>query len=134
MREESSKHLKKMEGVLKRFIAWIEIVLAIFVIAAALISSKDILVLIYDVYISEPKISYQILQGLLSHILLVVVGLELALMLISHSAAKVLEVMLYAIARKMLISSTNTMDIMLGVISIALIFVIDKYLHRQKQL
>ncbi|HHX62209.1 MAG TPA: hypothetical protein GX707_16090 [Epulopiscium sp.] len=134
MRDEPSKPLKKMEKLLKIFIAWIEIGLAVLVIGAVLISCKDILALIYEVYVSEPKISYVMLQGVLSHILLVVVGLELALMLISHSAANVLEVILYAIARKMLISSTNTMDIVLGVIAITLIFGVDKYLHSQRQL
>lgn len=108
--------------------------MAILVIGAVIISCKDILALIYQIYVSASHLSYEMLQGLLSHILLVVVGLELALMLISHSAANVLEVILYAIARKMLISSTNTMDILLGVIAITLIFAVDKYLHSQRQL
>lgn len=134
MKDEPTKRLKKMEKFLTTFIVWVEIILAMFVILAVLISFKDILSLIYEVYMSEPKISYQMLQGVLSHILLVVVGLELALMLITHSAANVLEVILYAIARKMLISSTNTMDILLGVVAITLIFAVDKYLHSQRQL
>lgn len=133
MREDPPKHLKKMEKVIKVFIAWIEVAMAILVIGAVLVSSKDILAMIYDVYVSEYSVSYQMLQGLLSHILLAVVGLELALMLISHSAANVLEVILYAIARKMLISSSNTIDILLGVIAIALIFIVDKYLHKDNK-
>ena len=123
-----------MEKFLKVFIAWIEIALAILVIGAVIVSCKDILTMIYQIYQSEASVAYKMLQGLLSHILLVVVGLELALMLISHSAANVLEVILYAIARKMLISSTNTMDILLGVVAITLIFAVDKYLHSQRQL
>ncbi len=134
MRDEPSKPLKKMEKFLKVFIAWIEIALAILVIGAVIVSCKDILTMIYQIYQSEASLAYKMLQGLLSHILLVVVGLELALMLISHSAANVLEVILYAIARKMLISSTNTMDILLGVVAITLIFAVDKYLHSQRQL
>lgn len=134
MRENPSDRLNKAEKALKIFIAWTEIALAILVIGAVLISCKDILVLMYDIYKSEAALAYEMLQGLLSHILLAVVGLELALMLISHSAANVLEVILYAIARKMLISSTNTMDILLGVIAITLIFAVDKYLYSQRQL
>ena len=133
MRNEQPKHLKKMEKVLKVFIAWIEVFMAILVIGAVLVSCKDIIAMIYEVYVSEYSVAYQMLQGLLSHILLAVVGLELALMLISHSAANVLEVILYAIARKMLISSSNTTDILLGVIAIALIFVVDKYLHNDNK-
>ena len=73
--------------------------------------------------------SYELLQGFLSYVLLLVVGLELALMLIKHSPGSVLEVMLYAVARKMLISSSTTSEVLIGVIALAIIFFIDKYLH-----
>lgn len=129
MHDESKGTLKKVEKTMKGFILWIEILLAIFIAATVILSGKDIVVLIYKVFITEASASYEILQGLFAHILLLVVGLELALMLITHSAGNVLEVILYAIARKMLISSSNSLDILLGVISLAIIFAVDKYLH-----
>lgn len=129
MDHESGELLKKVEKTMKGFILWIEILLAIFIAVTVLLSGKDIVVLIYKVFITEASASYEILQGLFAHILLLVVGLELALMLITHSAGNVLEVILYAIARKMLISSSNSVDILLGVISLAIIFAVDKYLH-----
>jgi hypothetical protein len=129
MHGESNGPLNKIERSMKRFIMWIEILLAGFIIVTVLLSGKDIVVLIHKIYITEASQSYQLLQGLLAHILLLVVGLELALMLITHSAGNVLEVILYAIARKMLISSSNTMDILLGVIALAIIFIVDKYFH-----
>ncbi|WP_353095472.1 hypothetical protein [Tissierella praeacuta] len=129
MQSEYGESLKKIEKLMKHFILVIEILLAAFIMITVLLSVKDIIVLIYTVFMTEAASSYEILQGLLAHILLLVVGLELALMLITHSAGNVLEVILYAIARKMLISSTNTMDILLGVVSLAIIFAVDKYLH-----
>lgn len=129
MDKEPRDSLKKLEIVLKEFILWIEVLLAVFIMITVIVSIKDVVILISDVFITEPNSTYNVLQGLLSHILLLVVGLELALMLISHTAGSVLEVILYAIARTMLISSTNSLDIILGVISIAMIFAIDKYLH-----
>lgn len=129
MQSEYGESLKKIERLMKHFILVIEILLAAFIMITVLLSVKDIIVLIYTVFMTEATSSYEILQGLLAHILLLVVGLELALMLITHSAGNVLEVILYAIARKMLISSTNTMDILLGVVSLAIIFAVDKYLH-----
>lgn len=113
MDHESGELLKKVEKTMKGFILWIEILLAIFIAATVLLSGKDIVVLIYKVFITEASAFYEILQGLFAHILLLVVGLELALMLITHSAGNVLEVILYAIARKMLISSSNSVDILL---------------------
>ncbi len=93
------------------------------------LSIKDIVVLGITIFKTDALSSYEILQGFLAHTLLLVVGLELSLMLISHTPGKVLEVVLYAIARKMLISSANMTDILFGVIALALVFFIDKYLH-----
>lgn len=129
MHDEPNRPLNKIEKAMRRFILWVEILLAFFIIITVILSGKDIIVLIYKVFVTEASASYEVLQGLLAHILLLVVGLELALMLIGHSVANVLEVILYAIARKMLISSTNTFDILLGVVSLAIIFAVDKFLH-----
>lgn len=129
MHEESPTVLKKLEKKIKNFILWIEVIMAIFILATVIVSCKDIVILIYKVFITDASSSYVVLQGLFVHILLLVVGLELALMLIGHTAGNVLEVILYAIARKMLISSSNSIDILLGVIALAIIFAVDKYLH-----
>lgn len=129
MDDESNNPLKKVEKTMRKFILYLEILLAFFIIATVILSAKDIIVLIYEVFTTQASSSYEVLQGLFAHILLLVVGLELALMLIGHTAGNVLEVILYAIARKMLISSTNSVDILLGVISLAIIFAVDKYLH-----
>lgn len=124
--------LNKIEIILKKFILWIEIVLALFIIATILISLKDVIILIYGIFIAEANASYSVLQGLLSHILLLAVGLELAMMLITHTPGSVLEVILYAIARKMLLNSSNSTAMLMGVISIAIVFAVDKYLHTGK--
>lgn len=129
MNKEPINSLKRIEKVMKQGVLWIEVVLAAFIMITVLISGKDIVVLIYRIFVTDASSSYNILQGLLSHILLLVVGLELSLMLISHTAGNVLEVILYAVARKMLISSTNSVDLLLGVISISMIFLVDKFLH-----
>lgn len=129
MNKEPFNPLKRIENSLKKFILWIEVILAVFIMVTVIISGKDIVILIYRIFVTEASSSYGVLQGLLSHILLLVVGLELSLMLISHTPGNVLEVILYAIARKMLISSTDSIDIMLGVIAIAMIFGVDKFLH-----
>lgn len=132
MHGESPTVLKKLEKKIKHFILWIEVIMAMFILATVIVSCKDIVVLIYKVFITEASSSYVVLQGLFVHILLLVVGLELALMLIGHTAGNVLEVILYAIARKMLISSSNSIDILLGVIALAIIFAVDKYLHTKE--
>ncbi|WP_042681057.1 hypothetical protein [Anaerosalibacter massiliensis] len=129
MGQKNKKKFKKLEFVISNVIMWLELGLALFILAAVVISCKDMLSLIYKIFAIEALGSYEILQGFLSHILLLVVGLELALMLIKHHPGSVLEVMLYAISRKMLISSSTTLEMLLGVIALGIIFFIDKYLH-----
>ena len=126
---DGKKKFKKIENVITNIIMWLELVLALFILGAVILSCKDIISLIYKVFITEALDSYTVLQGLLSHALLLVVGLELAMMLIKHNPGSVLEVMLYAISRKMLVSSSTTVELLLGVIALGLIFLIDKYLH-----
>lgn len=129
MPNKSEDKLNKIRERIGEYIIWIEMILAILIIFTIILSIKDLFVLCMTTFKTEAISSYDILQSFLSHTLLLVVGLELALMLISHSTGKVLEVVLYAIARKMLISSTNMTDILFGVIALALIFFVNKYLH-----
>lgn len=121
--------VKRIESKIEKFILYIEILLAFFIIFTIILSIKDLAVLGITVFRTKALSSYEILQGFLSHSLLMVVGIELALMLISHTPGKVLQVTLYAIARKMLISSDSMADILLGVVALAIVFFIDKYLH-----
>lgn len=129
MGDKNKDKLVFVENKVSKIIKWIEVVLAIMIILAVLLSGKDLINIIYKVYITEAVSSYNVFQKFLSHVLLLVVGLELALMLIKHTPANVLEVMLYAIARKMLIYTNTTTDILIGVIALGLIFIIDKYFH-----
>ncbi|MCF6465743.1 hypothetical protein [Clostridium sp. Cult2] len=124
--------LKNIKLLIEKFTIIIEVLLALLIIFTVILSIKDLIVLGINVFITEANASYEILQGFLSHTLLLVVGLELAIMLISHTPGKVLQVILYAIARKMLVSSANMADILLGVIALALIFITDKYLHTKE--
>ena len=132
MADKKEDNLKKIEGLIGKFIVWIELILAFLIIFTVILSVKDLVVLGITIFTTEAISSYEILQGFLSYTLLLVVGLELAIMLISHTPGRVLEVILYAIARKMLISSANMTDILLGVIALVLVFFIDKFLHTKE--
>lgn len=129
MEDKNKDKLVVVEEKVSKAIKWFEVILAVLIMIAVLLSGKDLINIIYKVYVTEAINSYSIFQNFLSHLLLLVVGLELALMLIKHTPANVLEVMLYAIARKMLIYTNTTTDILIGVIALALIFIIDKYFH-----
>ena len=58
----------------------------------------------------------------------IVVGLEFVKMLILHTPRAVTDVLLFAIARQLVVSHASSMDTLLGVAAVALIFIIKKFL------
>ena len=106
-----------------------ESILAMVVLLAVFLGTIDVLRMIWDAYIVDFQnpVEYTQLNNLLGQILLLVIGVELVVMLSLHLPGALLEVLLYAIARKLLLLP-KTADLLLGIISIAGLFAIRKYL------
>lgn len=69
------------------------------------------------------------IEDLLSELLLLVVGVELAIMLVRRTPESLVEVMFFVIARKMLIKTGAIYELLIGVIALAGLFAIRKYLE-----
>ena len=67
------------------------------------------------------------LDAILEKALTLVVGVEFVKMLILHTPESVIEVLLYAVARQIIISHESAMENLVGVLAVALIFVVKKY-------
>lgn len=82
-----------------------EKILAAVVLIAVFLGTIDVLRLIWDTYIVnfENIIQYEQLNDMLGQILLLVIGVELVVMLSLHLPGALIEALLYAIARKMLL-------------------------------
>ncbi len=115
-----------------KYTYYLELFLAIVIMLAVVISVYDLFKYLVLIFKTNPVDTYDIFQKFLGHVLLLVVGVELVIMLISHTTSSVLEVVLYAIARKMLIHSETMLDIVMGIIAIGAIFAIRKYLFTKE--
>lgn len=62
----------------------------------------------------------------------IIVGLEFMKMLILHTPRAVTDVLLFAIARQLVVSHASPVDTLIGVSAVALIFVIKKFLHTKE--
>lgn len=62
----------------------------------------------------------------------IIVGLEFMKMLVLHTPRAVTDVLLFAIARQLVVSHASPVDTLLGVSAVALIFVIKKFLHTKE--
>ena len=77
---------------------------------------------------SVPTMDTEFFTSFLSQALSLVVGVEFVKMLCQHSAQTVVEVLMFATARQMVVEHLGPSETLLGVISIAVLFAIRKYL------
>ncbi len=71
---------------------------------------------------------HQTLEGIFSDILLLVVGIELAIMLVRRTPESLVEVIFFVVARKMLIKTDAFYEILIGVVALAGLFAVRRYL------
>jgi len=116
----------KLSEKIIRVSFFLEAALSIFIIVAVVIGFIDIFRYCIIIVNSPPVESFSIMQTFLGHSLTLVIALELVDMLIRHTPASVIEVLLYAIARKIIIESQNMLDVVLGIIAISGIFAINR--------
>ena len=122
------KHNKRLLKLSKNF----ETILSIVILILVLLGMIDLIRSVYQAYIIDfnNPVQYSQLNSFLAEALLLVIGVELVVMLSLHIPGVLLEVLLYAIARKLILlpKTAGMFDLLLGVIAIAILFAIRKYL------
>lgn len=115
-----------------RVIYYLELLLCGVLIVGILISIPDLVKYLIQIIFSKEALSYRLFQDFLSHVLLLVIGLEFVLMLVAHTDTSIIYLITVVISRKMLIYGENTIDLLLGVVAIFILFAIKKYLVPSK--
>lgn len=118
----------QLKSRIMRITVYLELFLAVFITAGIIVGTIDLVKYLILIFQTNPIDTYEVFQRFLGHILLLVVGVELVAMLVMHTPGSVIEVLLYAVARTMLIYSKDTLDFLIGIAAIAAIFGIRKYL------
>jgi hypothetical protein len=113
-------------------VLWLETVFAVFVIISVIIGGVELFQYVRIILFAQPPDIYNMFRDMLGYLLLLVIGLELALMLIRHTPGSVIEVMFFAIARKILIYTTETYEFLIGVVALAGLFAIRRFLFVPK--
>ena len=127
------KNDKRLLKISKRF----ETALSIILLILVLLGMMDLIRSVYQAYIVDfaNPVEYTQLNGFLAEALLLVIGVELVVMLSLHIPGVLLEVLLYAIARKLILlpKSSGMGDLLLGILAIGVIFAIRKYLMSSQE-
>lgn len=104
-----------------------EIVMAVVILAAIVIRAA-LLVAGLVQELGEDCMSFSI-DDFLSKVLLIIMGIEFVKMLMLHTYGAVIDVLLFAMARQMIVTHNGPEGTLLSVISVAVIFAIKKYLY-----
>ena len=114
----------KLRKLMQQAASYIEIVLSAFLLMVIIFLAGEFIVE------SVMGIGYDnaTLEYFLEKVMTFAIGVEFVKMLCRHSAQTVVEVLMFATARQMVVEHLGPNETLLGVISIAILFAIRKYL------
>lgn len=126
---------KKLKEKIDVGIKVLEIIICISILFSLILSVPNLVRYALTI-IKTPNLkqNYELLNEFLKHALLIVVGIELIEMILTKSHEAILTLILFVIARKMLLYSVDLIDILIGSISIGLIFAIIKFVVKDDKL
>jgi len=119
---------KELQQKISNSVVWLEALLALFILASIFIGVIDLVKYLGIMFDLPPKATYQEFKAFLGHLLLLVIGLEMIIVLVKHNPGSVIEVLVFAIARKLLIYADKMTDLLIGIVTLAILFAIRKYL------
>ena len=129
--------IKKQEKTLLKLSKVFELVLSIIILIIVFLGMMDLSRSVYQSYIVEfaTPVEYSELNSFLAEGLLLVIGVELVVMLCLHVPGTLIEALLFAIARKLILlpKTSGMIDLFLGILAIGIIFAIRKYLLNQEE-
>jgi hypothetical protein len=100
--------------------------LAMLIVAAAAIAAFDTVVRDFP-KLWQATSEYNALQQIIENILLIAIAAELGLLLAFHRAAAAVEVVIFIIARKMVLPGIGALDVLLGSAALAGLIVVRFY-------
>jgi hypothetical protein len=105
-------------------VRWLERGLALAMLVGVLIAAVNGGITMYQMDWTAKETFYELIY----RVLLLVIGLELVRMLVTHSLAAVLELLAFVIARKMLKPDLTSLDIILSVMAFVVLLGGRRYL------
>ncbi|WHH60384.1 transporter associated domain-containing protein [Petroclostridium sp. X23] len=112
------------------FSSYIEIYISVLILLGIVVVSinlvKDLAYLIQNIYSNTVEFQY---EDFLGYALQLIIGVEFVKMLAKHTPGSAIEVLLFAIARKLVVDHSTSVDLLLGIIAIGILFGIKKFLY-----
>ena len=117
---------KHFNGIIYNISRYVEIALSIVILVVIGLAGVRLVMEIAGTSVSSMDTEF--FTSFLSQALSLVVGVEFVKMLCQHSAQTVVEVLMFATARQMVVEHLGSVETLIGVLSIAVLFAVHKYL------
>lgn len=124
--EVNHKIRKRFNDAIYHIARYTEIILSVVILVVIALAGISLIHKITETSIWNMDIDF--FTEFLSNALSLVVGVEFIKMLCRHSAQNVVEVLLFATARQMVVEHLETWQTLVGVAAIAILFAIRKFL------
>jgi uncharacterized membrane protein (DUF373 family) len=127
MRQILSKKISTVASYLEILLSAI-VLIGIAIMSAQLI--KDIIFIISSISDISMTIPFEVFMG---DALKLIIGIEFVKMLVRYTPESVVEVLLFAMARKLIVGNSTSLDIVIGIGGIAVLFVIRRFLFHKNE-
>lgn len=123
--------LDKLRNKNFRFLNYLEFLVSVIIIISIIIEGGYLITQIFKMPFAEEMDVY--FSDFLGDALNLVIGLEFIKMLNGHNPELVIDVLIYTIARSLVVQHPDNVGILLGVISITILFVVRKFVFGEKR-
>lgn len=120
--------LKKLLNLTEKFIS------ILIIILTCILFSISIYALLSSIVLADAitnDLIFQLTNQFLQSALLFIIGLEIALTLVKHSFVNVIELLIFAMVRKILLASESSLDVVLVVLSIIALILVRNYIKKE---
>ncbi len=131
--DNASGGRRRVTGLVPELLHWLEVALAACAVAVVVVGGIYLVRIFFEAGLPTELAEFsRVFEDILSALLLLVVGVELAIMLWLRRPESLIEIMFFVIARKVLIKTEHVYELLIAVAAMAALFAIDKYLVAEK--
>lgn len=113
---------------LNKVVILFEVLISMLLLLGIVFSIPDIFKYYVVILKSDVTVSLELFKQFLSHVLLLVIAMEFVLLMVAHTDTTITHLIMLVISRKMLVVSEDMPDLLIGVIAIAILFLVRKFL------
>jgi uncharacterized membrane protein (DUF373 family) len=119
----------RLRNCIAKISSYIEIYLSVIILTGVIFATVGLLVYLFKLF--HPDISPDLFRDFLGYALVLIIAVEFIKMLSKHTPGSAIEVLTFALARKLIIKeSISAVDLLLGVIAIAVLLWLRNYVAK----